>query len=128
MTTDNIDLDLEIEGNNDPLVFLKAIMDGNDPRKSSQLYNMITGHYEDNFGEPPTVEEWEEIVEYVEENCKNENVSIALSRQAAQTLMEYKHAKKKHGTGSSDADSAAELPPLTEPELELFMDWFDVNF
>ena len=128
MGSKSINLDAEAEESDDPLAFLKSIMEGNDPRKSSELYNMIMEEYEDNFGEPPCAERWEEIVEFIEENCRNEKVPVALSRQAAQTLMEYRHAKKKQGSGKNLAETTAELPPLTEPELELFMDWFDANF
>lgn len=117
----------EAKREDDPLAFLRALVEGNDPRKVSKIYTTVMAVYEDNFGAPPCEEDWEEIVELVEKYGKGGKVELSVSRQAAATLAEYQHSKRKSGEGVNE-EEAIMLPELTDKELKLYSRWFDAQY
>ncbi len=112
----------------DPLVFLEAVMNGQDPRRTSSIYELIMEI--DNFTNGDlSPEDWNEIVDHVMSKFKYHTVSLGESTNAANTLAQYLHAKRKQvemkggGIGSSISEQ-----PLTEEEIELFKEKFNDEF
>jgi hypothetical protein len=113
----------------DPLVFLESVMNGQDPRRLSSIYELILEI--DSFtGGDISQGEWAEIVDHVSARYKYHTVPISESMSAAKTLAEYIHAKRKQveikgdgGAGGNAADA-----PLTEEEIELFKEKFNDDF
>lgn len=112
----------------DPLVFLESVMNGQDPRRLSDIYKLVLEIQDFSDGNP-SPEDWAEIVDLVISNYKYYTVSMGESTNAAKTLAEYLHAKRKNveisGGGSSGSVSAT---PLTEEEIELFKEKFNDEF
>jgi len=112
----------------DPLVFLESVMGGQDPRKTSGIYKLIMEIDSFTGGDiAPT--DWTEIVDYVLNHAKYHEVSLNESTQAAKTIAEYLHAKRKQiekldGMSSGNASST----PLSEEEIELFKERFNDDF
>ena len=112
----------------DPLVFLEAVMNGQDPRKLSDIYKLVLEVQDFSDGNPSS-EDWAEIVDLVISRYKYYTVSMGESTNAAKTLAEYLHAKRKNveisgGGGSGSVDAT----PLTEEEIELFKEKFNDDF
>ena len=113
----------------DPLVFLESVMNGQDPRRLSSIYELILEI--DSFtGGDIGSGEWGEIVDHVSNRYKYKPVSLGESTNAAKTLAEYLHAKRKQveikgagGIGGSIVDT-----PLSEDEIELFKEKFNDDF
>lgn len=113
----------------DPLVFLESVMNGQDPRRLSELYQLVVDI--DDFSDGIiSKEDWNEVVSKVISTCKFHIVSLSESTAAAKTLAEYLHAKRKHiekstsdGTGG---DGSTE--PLTEEEILMFKEVFEDDF
>jgi len=111
----------------EPLKFLAALMNGTDPREFSSVYTMAQIIEDDNFGDPPTEAQWEELLELIDKQCKHKPVDVGASLTAARTIAEYQHAKRKSiEVVSSSAEIA--IPELTENEFDLFEAWFDDQF
>jgi len=113
----------------DPLIFLEAIMNGQDPRRLSSIYELICEV--DSFNDGDICRsDWVEIVDHVIARFKYHPVSIGDSTAAAKTLAEYLHPKRKHielgGNVSNEADPNAN--PLTEEEIDLFKEKFNDEF
>lgn len=112
----------------DPLVFLESIMNGQDPRKLSSIYDLIC-EIDDFSGGEITSADWSEIVDHVSSRYKYQSVSLEQSMSASKTIAEYLHAKRKQidindGQGESDASN----DPLTAEEIELFKEKFNDEF
>ena len=113
----------------DPIVFLESVMNGQDPRNLSSIYNLIIEI--DSFSDGKiTKEDWHEIVDHVIAKYKYHTVSLSESLNASKTLAEYLYAKRKHVEISGDINhsESVENNPLTEYEIELFRDKFNDNF
>lgn len=113
----------------DPLVFLESVMNGGDPRRLSDIYELIMEI--DSFsGDGIGKSEWAEIVDHVISKNKYYNVSISESTAAAKTLAEYLHPKRKQIEikGSGVGNVNLEENPLTEEEIELFKEKFNDDF
>lgn len=114
----------------DPLIFLESIMNGQDPRTQSQLYDLII-EIDDFTGGDITHGDWAEIVDMVSARYKYKNVSLGESVGASKTLAEYMHSKRKQieikdGSTGSAADPANH--PLTEDEIAVFKEKFNDEF
>lgn len=112
----------------DPIVFLESVMNGQDPRAFSGVYNLIMeiDSFTNGDLEPS---DWHELVDYAINHAKYQTVSLSESTNAAKTIAEYLHAKRKQiekVDGSTGGDGSAE--PLTEEEIELFKEKFNDEF
>lgn len=113
---------------NDPLVFLEAVMSGNDPRKYSELYTLVTEIDELSNGEVAR-SEWAEVVDYVITYFKYNRVTLSESSAAAKTLAEYMHPKRKQVESiTTDNSAEAHMVPLTEDEIAIFREKFNEEF
>ena len=59
-------VDLTLDDDNDinaeePLEFLAKVMHGVDPRQKSEILQLVDTIEEENFGDPPTEEQWDSI-------------------------------------------------------------------
>lgn len=111
----------------EPLEFLAALMAGADPRALSRVYIMAKEIEEDNFGDPPDAEQWEELLRIIDQDYKHAPVPVGVSKAAAVTLAEYQHPKRK-SIELSHTGAAVVVAPLTSEELELFEEWFNEQF
>ena len=113
----------------DPLVFLESVMNGQDPRNLSSVYELIMSIDDFTNGELEK-SDWAEIVDHVSCRYKYNTVSLNDSLGATKTLAEYLHPKRKQieikGDGSSEGSVADN--PLTEDEVELFKEKFNDEF
>jgi hypothetical protein len=113
----------------DPLVFLEAVMNGQDPRRLSSIYELVMEI--DSFSDGDISKgDWYEIVDLVMNNFKYHTVTLSESITASKTLAEYLHAKRKQvevNGGNSGSASAADNP-LTDEEIELFKEKFNDDF
>lgn len=112
----------------DPLVFLECIMNGSDPRDTSDIYDLvmdIDGFTEDGV---PSKEDWKQLVYHVENHFKYKIVSLSESTSAAKTLAEYLYAKRKQVDINDGSSEEMKLPPLTEEEIDLFREKFNDEF
>lgn len=113
----------------DPLVFLEAVMNGQDPRKFSGIYELILEV--DAFSDGDIARsDWNEIVDYAINHAKYKEVSLSESTSAAKTIAEYLHAKRKNIEMSSPGDDGYNVAnnPLSEEEIELFKERFNEEF
>jgi len=75
-------------------------------------------------------EDWAEIVDHVNTRFKYHTVSMSESINAAKTIAEYLHPKRKqidiggNNTGATDPSQQ----PLTAEEIELFKEKFNDEF
>lgn len=113
----------------DPLIFLESIMTGQDPRKLSSIYELIMEIESFTNGDLEQ-SDWNEIVDHVTTKFKYSNVSINESTNAAKTLAEYLHPKRKQIELSTDlnTDGNPNNHPLTEEEIDLFKEKFNDEF
>ena len=113
----------------DPLIFLEAVMNGQDPRRISKIWDLVDEVHTFSDGRP-SPEDWAEIVDYVYTHLRYKQVIIGESMNAAKTLAEYIYPKRKQvdlntsemGKGGIQGD------PLTEDEIELFKERFNDEF
>jgi len=114
----------------DPLVFLEALINGQDLRKSNAAL-VLAIEIQQLTGGEPSPEDWAEMMECLSANCPWQPVSLSDSIVAAKTLSEYLHPKRKQidMTGvNAGADGIGKVPPLTEEEVMLFREKFDEYF
>lgn len=112
----------------DPLIFLEAVMNGQDPRRLSDIYKLVLEVQDFTDGNPSS-EDWAEIVDIVIQRYKYYTVSLGESTNAAKTLSEYLHPKRKNVEISGGASSGSvNNDPLTEEEIELFKEKFNDDF
>lgn len=111
----------------DPLIFLESVMCGQDPRQLSHIYRLALDINDFSGGEPSR-EEWDELFQQIEKKLKYQEVDFKASSQAAKTLAEYLHAKRKQieTFTSNSLDLASQ--PLTAEEVELFKERFNAEF
>lgn len=112
----------------DPLVFLESIMNGQDPRRLSSIYELVMEIDSFTNGEL-SKSDWNEIVDHVTNRFKYQVVSMSESIAAAKTLAEYLHAKRKHiEMGGSSAVADPSQHPLTPEEVDVFKERFNDEF
>ena len=113
----------------DPLIFLEAVMNGQDPRQMSRLYKLVTDIQDFSDGDPDP-SDWAEVVDLVLSDFKYRPVSIGESITAAKTMAEYMYAKRKQvdTNGGSGSGGDVQNSPLTEEEIELFKEKFNDEF
>ncbi len=112
----------------DPLVFLESVMNGQDPRAFSGIYTLILEIDSFTNGELEK-EDWNELVDYAITHSKFKNVTLNESTNAAKTIAEYLHAKRKQVEkidGALAGSGVAES--LTEEDIELFKEKFNDEF
>ncbi len=113
----------------DPIVFLESIMNGQDPREFSKVYQLVTDI--NDFGNGSVADtDWKELVEFIEDNFKYSDVSLGDSLVAGKTLAEYLHPKRKQVelTGNGQVSISADSVPLTEEEVITFKEAFNDEF
>lgn len=114
---------------NDPLVFLDALISGRDPRQLSKIYELVTEIEEFSGGDPPSKEDWCEIVDLVKSVYKYKEVPLAASQKAASDAAQYLHPKRKQvEVLGDDTKFDLESNPLTEDEIKLFKEKFNANY
>lgn len=111
----------------DPLVFLESVMNGQDPRKLSDIYKLVLEIQDFSDGKPSD-EDWAEIVDIVISRYKYYTVSMTESSNAAKTLAEYLHAKRKNVEVSGSTGNSVNGNPLTEEEIITFKEVFNDEF
>lgn len=124
---EQIDEVCEASGISEPLSFLASLMAGKDPRSTSRIWALVQVIEDENFGDVPTDEQWEEIVKLVEAEYEPEPVDLITSQKAANTLAEYRHPKRKSIELTSEGGNM-EVPELTEGEFDAFEAWFNDQF
>lgn len=124
---EQISVACEEQGVAEPLSFLTSLMAGKDPRYNSLVWELVQEIEEENFGDCPNNEQWEELISIVEAAYKPKPVDIATSQKAATTLAEYRHPKRKSIELSTNGGTV-EVPDLTSAEFDLFEEWFDDQF
>lgn len=112
----------------DPLIFLEAIMNGQDPRGFSGIYKLIM-ELDDFTNGNLEQSDWNELVDYALNHAKYQPVNLNDSANAAKTLAEYLHPKRKQ-VEKIDPNTTADgsSTPLTEEEIELFKEKFNEEF
>lgn len=113
----------------DPLIFLESVMNGQDPREYSTLYDLVMEIDEFSNGEL-TKEDWNEVVDHIMTRFKYKTVSLGDSINASKTLAEYLHPKRKQVelTGSGSTTGSVQDSPLTEEEIHLFREKFNDEY
>ncbi len=113
----------------DPLVVLEAIMNGQDPRSFSGIYELIIEVDSFNDGDVHA-SDWQDIVDYALNHSKYKPVTLSESSSAAKTIAEYLHAKRKslEMSGGSSGINNINNDPLTEEEIDLFKETFNDEF
>lgn len=112
----------------DPLVFLEAVMNGQDPRSISEVFKLAQLIQEFSEGEP-TPADWAEIYQLICETAKFGVSSIGESITGAKSLAEYLHPKRKQiDVNGIGGQGTAEVTELTEEEIELFKEKFNDEF
>lgn len=113
----------------DPLIFLEALMNGQDIRKTSKIHEMVSDIVDFNGDEPPSPDEWRELVEAIDKEFRYDTVGLSVAFQAAKTLAEYIHPKLKNLNVSGEIANGERLSTaLTEEEIELFKERFNDEF
>lgn len=113
----------------DPLVFLEAVMNGQDPRRLSSIYELVTEI--DSFCDGDiSKSDWHDIVDLVMNDFRYHTVTLSESITASKTLAEYLHAKRKQIelNGGDPTIISAHDDPLTEEEIMLFKETFNDDF
>ncbi len=103
----------------DPLTLLLGFANGEDLRGHSLVYQWILNHENINGDEPPDTFEWDELVELIKNEHRFLPVERAVSRDAAKTLLEYQHNKKK-SVEITDKSASGEITELSRAEIKRF--------
>lgn len=110
----------------DPLVFLESVMNGQDPRRLSDLYTLAIDIDEFNDG-TPCQEDWDLIYDKIRMMYKYQTVSLSESTSAAKTISEYLHAKRKQ-IETKESGVQAEIQPLKKAEIKAFLKIYEDEF
>lgn len=124
--TDQESIVEDAEESDDPLEFLRQIMNGEDPRSGSEL--VLLANTIDEFSDgSPSKKEWNGLLELIQRQYSKCRVPISSSLSAGKTLAEYKHSKKKQSESGSEG-GASSIDPLTDEEVRTFLSVFDDEF
>lgn len=111
----------------DPLIFLESVMNGQDPRLYSEVYQLAID-IDDFSGGCPSPEDWAEIFDQIRVSCKYMPVSLSESTTAAKTIAEYLHAKRKQiETKNSDGEHG-QPSKLTKAEIRAVLKIYEGEF
>ena len=110
----------------DPLVFLESVMNGQDPRRYSELYTLAIDIEEFSDGEP-SPDDWAVMFDKIRMFCKYQHVSLSESTSAAKNIAEYLHAKRKQVEKKVSGESAP-LVPLKTAEIKAFLKIYEGEF
>ena len=130
MAEDRVSID-ELRGRihdgecSDPIVLLESLVAGVDPRRTSELYDLIEEISDFGF---PDDSDWQSILNLVRGKFKYDSVSISESHSAAKTLAEYLHSKRKQIDINTNNSEEASVPELTELEIETFKQVWNDEF
>ena len=126
-----IEMMCEESGTVTPIVFLKTVMDGKDPRKNSNIYKHLL-HIENLYGvdtPPPAGSyEWAEMVDMIKMEYQGAPVTLQESSAAVKQLAEYMHSKKRNIQIKSDVNITNEVTTLTKAEVILFDKKFNSKY
>lgn len=114
----------------DPLITLESIMNGQDPRRVSELYKLVMDIEEMNHPDSDIARgDWDVLVDFVVNHAKYELVGIKQTIAAAKILAEYVHPKIKHSDekGGGGLNSVIS-EPLTKEEIILFSEVYNDEF
>lgn len=112
----------------DPLVFLESIMNGQDPRRGiGNVYKFAIDCQELHEG-PPDQEDWTTLLELIRTYCKYQIVKLDQSQNAAKTLAEYLHPKRKHVETSDSNGESKNVNELTQKEIKTFLKIYEKEF
>jgi hypothetical protein len=108
----------------DPLIFLEAVMSGQDLSQFSKIYKMILEIEEFTNGEP-TKEDWQELVNFAFEHCKYKETTSAERQASAKTLMEYLHPKRKQIDLSDSTNADGNIAPISKEDIDCFIERYE---
>lgn len=111
----------------DPLIFLESVMNGQDPRRYSEIYQLALD-IDDFSGGCPDPEEWGEMFDKIRTLCKYKPVSISESTAAAKTIAEYLHAKRKQVETKTSTGEQGKPADLTDDEIRAFLKIYEDEF
>lgn len=111
----------------DPLVFLEAVMNGQDPRRLSEVYKLALNIEEFSDG-VPTYDEWCDLFTVIKSACKFHVVSMNESTSAAKTVAEYLHPKRKSIENIDGNAGSMIVEPLTKKEIKSFLTIYEDEF
>lgn len=111
----------------DPLVYLEAVMVGQDPTELSAIYDLVVELDEFSDGEPSR-SDWAEVLEMVTAKYKYRTTPASASLSAAKSLAEYLHPKRKQIDISETGGMVSATAPLTTEEILLFKETFNDEF
>jgi hypothetical protein len=113
----------------DPLVFLEALVGGQDVRKANEALRLAV-EINDLTGGEPSPEDWAELLECLYNSTPWQPVGLSDSLAAAKTLAEYLHPKRKQidMTGLDGTVQGAQPAPLTAEEVDMFLERFNEHF
>lgn len=114
-----------------PIVFLKNVMDGKDPRKNSNIYKhllAIEGIYGEGTPPPPGSYEWAEMVDMIKMEYQSAPVTLQESSAAVKQLAEYMHSKKRNIQIKAEVTGTMEVTALTSAEVSIFNKKFNSKY
>ncbi len=111
----------------DPMVFLECIVQGSDPRNISNIYNLLE-EIKTFEGDSICQSSWEELRNLLLSEHKYNIVSIEQSFQAAKTIAEYLHPKRKQVDIYGNNNDSGSSTKLTVEEIDLFKERFNDEF
>ena len=111
----------------DPLVFLESVMNGQDPRRLSKVYQLASDIEDFSEGQP-TEYEWGELFQAIRDICKFNTVSLSESTAAAKTVAEYLHAKRKNVSIHTDDIGNSKVTLLEDDEIRRFLNIYEDEF
>lgn len=114
----------------DPLITLESIMNGQDPRRVSELYKRVMDIEEMNHPDSDINRgDWETLVDFVINHAKYELVAIKQTLAAAKILAEYVHPKLKNTDEKGGSAVLSEISKdLTADEVRLFKEVYNEEF
>lgn len=111
----------------DPLIFLESVMNGQDPRRFSDVYKLALDIEEFSDG-VPSPDEWFDLFEQIRLVCKYKTVTLSESTSAAKTVAEYLHAKRKSLDINTGAEGQTQIEELRESEIKAFLTIYEQEF
>jgi len=111
----------------DPLIFLESVMNGQDPRRYSEVYQLALD-IDDFSGGCPGPEEWAEIFDIIRTLLKYKPVSLSESTTAAKTIAEYLHAKRKQVETKNLNGEQAQPSKLQKAEIRAVLSIYEKEF
>lgn len=103
----------------DPVTLLQGFANGQDLRTHNIIYEMVL-ELESKYGdELPDVWDYDELIELIKNEYRFLPVERGISKDAAKTLLEYMHNKKK-AVEVTDKSAGGSITDLTKAEIRRF--------